>query len=103
MRASFYPEEFERAGIVVVRPKESERQFIHRKYIDELLNNRFLPETRGDILRIAQRMKNEDEIEALILAGTELPLLLRDCETPDIAFLDTTVIHVEAIVSELLS
>jgi len=41
MRASFYPEEFERAGIVVVRPNEPERQFIHRKYIDELLNNQF--------------------------------------------------------------
>jgi aspartate racemase len=36
MRASFYPEEFERAGIAMVRPKDSERQFIHRKYIDEL-------------------------------------------------------------------
>ena len=103
MRASFYPEEFQRAGIALVRPKESEREFIHRKYIDELLNNRFLPETRMEILSIAQRMKNEDGIEALILAGTELPLLLRDSATPGVEFLDTTVIHVEAIVDELLS
>lgn len=103
MRASFYPEEFQRAGMVLVRPKESEREFIHRKYIDELLNNRFLPETRTEILRIAQRMKNEDAIEALVLAGTELPLLLRDSGTADIEFLDTTVIHVEAIVDELLN
>jgi aspartate racemase len=102
MRASFYPEEFQRVGIALVRPKESEREFIHRKYIDELLNNRFLPETRAEILRIAQRMKNEDAIEALVLAGTELPLLLRD-STTGIEFLDTTVIHVEAIVDELLS
>jgi aspartate/glutamate racemase len=48
-------------------------------------------------------MKNEDGIEALILAGTELPLLLRDSSTRDIEFLDTTVIHVEAIVDKLLS
>ncbi len=103
MRASFYPEEFQRAGVALVRPKESEREFIHRKYIDELLNNRFLPETRTKILSIAQRMKNEDGIEALVLAGTELPLLLRDSRTPGIEFLDTTVIHVEAIVDKLLS
>jgi len=103
MRASFYLEEFQRAGVVLVRPKESELEFIHRKYIDELLNNRFLPETRTKILSIAQRMKNEDGIEALVLAGTELPLLLRDSSAPGIEFLDTTVIHVEAIVDKLLS
>lgn len=103
MRASFYPAEFQRAGIALVRPRESEREFIHRKYIDELLKNRFLPETRTEILSIAQRMKNEDGIEAFVLAGTELPLLLRDSGAQGIEFLDTTVIHVEAIVDELLS
>jgi len=102
MRANFYKEEFERARIAMVRPKESEREFIHRSYIDELLKNRFLPETRSEILSIAQRMKTEDGIEALVLAGTELPLLLRESGT-DIKFLDTTVIHVEAIVDELLA
>ena len=89
--------------MTLVRPKESEQEFIHRKYIDELLKNRFLPETRTEILRIARRMKAEDGIEALILAGTELPLLLRDSKDAGIEFLDTTVIHVEAIVDELLA
>ena len=41
-------------------------------------------------------------IEALVLAGTELPLLFRDTASPGIEFLDTTIIHVEAIVDELL-
>jgi aspartate racemase len=31
MRASFYPKEFQRAGITMVRPKEAEQEFIHRK------------------------------------------------------------------------
>jgi aspartate/glutamate racemase len=47
-------------------------------------------------------MKNEDGIEALVLAGTELPLLLRHAPNPGIGFLDTTIIHVEAVVDELL-
>ena len=102
MRASFYPEEFQRAGIALVRPKESERDFIHKKYIGELLNNRFLPETRTEILRIARRMKDEDGVEAIVLAGTELPLLLRESGSGEIEFLDTTVIHVEAVVEDLL-
>jgi aspartate racemase len=67
-----------------------------------LLNNIFLPETRTQILRIAERFKSEDGVEALVLAGTELPLLLRDSAHAGIRFLDTTVIHVEAIVDELL-
>ena len=102
MRASFYLEEFLRAGIAMVTPKESEKEFIHEKYIGELLNNRFLPETRTEMLRIADRMKAEDGIEALVLAGTELPLLLRDSGTQGITFLDTTAIHVDAIVDELM-
>jgi aspartate racemase len=102
MRASFYSEELQRVGITLVRPKEAEREFIHRKYIGELLKNQFLPETRNEILSVAQRMKSEDGIEALVLAGTELPLLLRDSGSPGIELLDTTVIHVEAIVNELL-
>jgi aspartate racemase len=102
MRASFYREEFQRAGIAMIAPRESEREFIHSAYIDELLKNQFLPQTRTDILRIAQRMKDEDHIEAIVLAGTELPLLLRDAGETGIEFLDTTVIHVEAIVDELL-
>jgi aspartate racemase len=102
MRASFYPEEFERAGMVLVRPKQPEQEFIHRKYIDELLNNRFLAETRTAMLGMAQRMKNDDGIEALVLAGTELPLLMRESPPPGLELLDTTLIHVEAIVGELL-
>lgn len=102
MRASFYPEEFQRAGIALVIPTEPEREFIHKKYIGELLKNQFLPQSRTEIMNIAQRLQAEDGIEALVLAGTELPLLLRDAANQGIAFLDTTVIHVEAVVDELL-
>jgi aspartate/glutamate racemase len=37
----------------------------------------------------------------VVLAGTELPLLLRGSDA-GIDWLDTTVIHVEAVVDELL-
>jgi aspartate/glutamate racemase len=39
----------------------------------------------------------------VILGGTELPLILRDAEHNGIPFLNTTKIHVEAAVTEMLS
>ena len=101
MRAEFYPREFQKAGIELIRPNEAERDLIHRIYIGELLKNQFLDNSRAEILRIAERVRADDNVEALVLAGTELPLLLRNSST-DIKMLDTTVIHVEAIVGELL-
>ena len=101
MRASFYPDEFRRIGIALVTPTDAERQYIHDKYIGELLKNQFLPDTRGEILSIAHRMLADDGVEAIVLAGTELPLLLRG-SGPGIDFLDTTIIHVDAILDELL-
>lgn len=103
MGADFYPAEFARVGLTLVRPREEERRFLHAKYVGELLKNRFLPETRSAMLAIAERMRVEEGIEALVLAGTELPLLLRESPPLGLALLDTTVIHVEAIVEEMVA
>jgi aspartate racemase len=103
MQARFYPEVFSRAGIALVTPNDEEQNYIHDKYMNELLNDEFLPETRDRMLAIADEMKSRHTIEGLILGGTELPLLLRDAEHNGIPFLDTTKIHVERLVTELLS
>ena len=66
----------ERAGIGLIVPDKTEQEFIHEKYMNELLKNIFLPETREALLAIVDRMKNRNGIEALILGGTELPLIL---------------------------
>jgi len=49
------------------------------------------------LLAIAAGMKAREGIEGLILGGTELPLILTDSAPAGIPFLDTTAIHVEAI------
>jgi aspartate racemase len=103
MQGRFYPDVFSRADIAVITPQEDEQSYIHEKYMNELLNNIFLPETRAGLLRIVDRMKAEDNIEAVILGGTELPLILRDSEYNGIPFLDTTRIHVKQIVAALLT
>ena len=103
MSGGFYQKTFAAAGLKIVVPTEEEQNFIHEKYIGELLKNVFLPETRAGLLAIGDRMRARDQIEALILGGTELPLILRDSEQSSVPFLDTTKIHVEAIVEEMLS
>ena len=102
MRARFFPDVFARAGLELITPGEVEQAFVHQKYIHELLKNQFLPETRAALLRLIDRMRNDDRIEALILAGTELPLLLRDAEPDGLPFLDTTMIHVRAAVDAIV-
>jgi aspartate racemase len=103
MQAHFYQDVFSRKGIRLVVPREDEQDYIHDKYISELLVGVFLPATRQRLLGIIERMKQQDQIQAAILAGTELPLILTEeqaCGTP---LLDTTKIHVQAVVERLLS
>lgn len=97
MHGSFYPEVFTREGIGLSVPTADEQDYVHDKYINELIPGKFLPETREGLLTIARRLRDEERIEALILGGTELPLILTDSSSIGIPFLDTTQIHVNAI------
>ena len=101
MHGRFYPEVFARAGIELVTPNDEEKEFIHCAYIGELLKNVFLSITRDRIIATINRMREQDAIEAVILAGTELPLLLRGAEPDGLPFLDTTLIHVAAAVEAI--
>ena len=78
-------------------------RFIHEKYLGELLKSVFLLETRTRLLEIVDRMRERANIDGLILAGTELPLVLRSDEHNGVPLLDTTKIHVDRIVERLLS
>jgi len=103
MQGSFYPKVFSRAGIELVAPEPADQDYIHDKYMSELVPGKFLPETRAVLLAIVDRLKDKIDIDGVILAGTELPLILRDETHNGIPFLDTMKIHAEAAVAEMLS
>ena len=103
MNGRFYPDVFEREGIALVLPSEDEQAYIHRKYLDELLRGTFLPETHSRLLAIIGALKERNAIEAVVLAGTELPLILKTDTASGLPLLDTTQIHVRAAVSGILS
>jgi len=101
MEGTFYPKVFSAEGIELVVPEPDDRQYIHDKYFNELVPGIFLPETRAGLLAIVDRLKSR--IDGVILAGTELPLILREASHNGTPLLDTTRIHVEAAVTEMLA
>ena len=103
MQSRFYPDAFLAAGIELVAPSPDEQELIHERYMSELVPGVFRPQTRAEFSAIIDRLKMQEKIDGLVLAGTELPLLLREAEDPRIPFLDTTRLHVEQAVACLLS
>jgi aspartate racemase len=101
MQGRFYPDVFSKAGIALVVPEEDEQAYVHDVYMNELVKGVFLPETRQRLLAIVDRLAKQEHVQGLILAGTELPLILREA-TCGISFLDTTQIHVKAALRRLL-
>lgn len=103
MQGGFYPKVFSAHRIEVVVPRPDEQDYVHDRYMDELVHGVYRAETRGQLLTIVERLRNQEGIQGLILGGTELPLLLRDGPQPGIPLLDTTKIHVKRAVAELLA
>jgi len=102
MQGRFFPDVFVREGMSLVVPTQDEQAYIHDKYMSELVNGIFLAETRERLLKIVERLEEREDIEGVILGGTELPLLLRDATLHDVPFLDTTQIHVRSAVAQML-
>ena len=103
MQGRFYPEVFSRAGITLLTPTPEEQDWIHEKYFSELVPGTFLDPTRQAFVAIIERMKQRDAVEGLVLAGTELPLLLREAPPLGIPLLDTAQTHVKAILEVAFS
>lgn len=101
MQSGFYDEIFTEENISVIIPDEKDQDYIHEKYMGELVKGIILDETKADLLRIVDRLKEKHNIQGLILGGTELPLILKQSHDPELVFLDTTKIHVERILERL--
>ena len=97
MQSRFYQDVFSRQGIQVVTPPSESQDYIHEKYMNELVNGIFLEETKKNMLEIANRMRDENGIEGLVLGGTELPFILKDSDFQNFEVLNTTEIHVRSI------
>ncbi|HVT60672.1 MAG TPA: amino acid racemase [Thermoanaerobaculia bacterium] len=102
MEGSFYPEVFGRADLELAVPEPDERQWLHEKYLGELVPGNFLPETRAAVLELIDRLHARAQVDGVLLAGTELPLLVRQEAHHGVPLFDTARIHVERALDVLL-
>ena len=102
MQASFFPQIFRSRQIAIVVPNEAEQAYIHDKYMSELFVGTILQDTRERLVEIVQTMKEREQVDGLILGGTELSLILRERTAAGLPVLDTTQIHVDMAVEWLL-
>jgi len=101
MEGDFYPTVFARRGMTVVAPNSQERTWIHDRYVNQMLRGDFRDETRDGVIAVVKRLREEENIDGVILGGTELTLLLSPSDLRDIPALDTTALHVAEIVRRL--
>ena len=101
MEAPFFPAVLARFDISVVAPEDEDRRWLHERYVGELLKGNFHDHTRQSLVALIERLREQQGIDAVILGGTELPLLLQAPTVAGLPVLDTTELHVNAIVERL--
>jgi aspartate racemase len=102
MQAPLYPDRFEPFGIDIVAPSLDEQDTVHRIYFDELVPGVVRDDSRRQLVAVVEAMRDRDGIDGIVLAGTELALILTEPAYAGVPVLDTAGIHVEAAVDWLL-
>ncbi|MFA5581370.1 MAG: amino acid racemase [Paracoccaceae bacterium] len=100
MESDFYPDILARNGLEALLPDEDEKRFIHDSIYQELVHNRFRPQTRRQYQRIIAAL-GQRGADCVALACTEIPLLLAPEDAPIPAF-STTELHCHAAVAHAL-
>ena len=96
MQGGFYQDVLAKHAIEIVIPAGKDQTYVHDKYMGEFVKGVFLEETKAEILKVVNRMKHDNNLQGLILGGTELPFILQQQDVPGIQFFDTTEIHVQS-------
>jgi len=103
MKSSFFADVFAKQGIEIVVPNDAEMELIHKRLFTELELGIFKEETKIELLEIVQSMISKAQIDSLILGCTKFPIMFTDENYLGIPFLNTTKIHVDAIIKECLN
>jgi aspartate racemase len=94
MQGRFFGDVFAARGMTIVVPEGDDVTYVHDVYVNELVRGQFLDTSRAGLVAVMDRLRARGA-DAIILGGTELPLILRGVGYP-LPVLDTTQIHVDA-------
>ena len=96
----FYHDVLEARGIEVITPDAQEQVYVNRVIYDELVAGKLLETSREGYLDIIHKLA-ERGARGIILGCTEIPLLVKQADTP-LPLLDTTILHAEAALAYAL-
>ncbi|HEU5155230.1 MAG TPA: aspartate/glutamate racemase family protein, partial [Gemmatimonadales bacterium] len=83
-------------------PSPEDQAYIHDAYMQQLVVEDLRSETREGFLAVIERLKRAGA-EGVLLAGTEIPLLMRGARDVGIPLFDTARIHADRVVTEILA
>lgn len=102
MSRGFYQKSGKNNGIEIVTPNEENQDFVHEKYMSELVFNHLNPDTKKRLIQLVNELVIEEQVEGIILGGTELPLILEQKDFDTLKVFNTTEIHVNAILDKMM-
>lgn len=103
MEEDFYKDRLHsKHNIEALIPDKSEREYIQRVISEELIKGKILDESKKELLKIIDSLKNQG-VEGIILGCTELPLLVHQTDTAHPSLFDTARLHAEAAAEYALS
>lgn len=103
MNATFFADVFSKSGMEIIMPDDGDKELVNTKLFTEIELGIFKEDTRRMIIGIIEKMVREKNIDSVILGCTELPLILKEQSYAGIPALNTTRIHIDAIVKYSLS
>lgn len=103
MNATFFADVFSKYGMEIIMPDDGDKELVNTKLFTEIELGIFKEDTRRMIIGIIEKMVREKNIDSVILGCTELPLILKEQSYAGIPALNTTRIHIDAIVKYSLS
>ncbi|MGV6831422.1 MAG: aspartate/glutamate racemase family protein [bacterium] len=101
MSKGFYQGVARSYGIEMVISSEENQDYVHEKYMGELVFNQINLDTKKHLIQIVNDMEFDHKIEGVVLGGTELPLILKQQDFKNLKVFNTTEIHVKAILDKM--
>lgn len=91
MEKDFYKDRLKKHGIEVIIPWEEEREIVHNTIYNELIDGLILDKSKTKFKKIINNLYARGA-EGVVLGCTEIPLLIKDEDSP-IPVFDTTNLH----------
>lgn len=101
MNGDFFKKPFRKNGIQVIIPTEAEKAYIGEKIASELEFGVVKQATQARLTKIANRLVEQEQADAVVLGCTELPLVF-DSVMLAAEKMDVMRIHIDALIETIL-